>query len=156
MITIDDQIHHQILHITTCHKTISLLFRSFRRLKKLKNKMDDSELNAIRQARLAELQKNSNPQTPQNDMKINMLNQALDTNARERLSRVRIVRPDRAEAVENYIVKLISMGSLGKKLNEQDIVEILNSLARDEKKKTDSKIIFNRRQISDDEDDFFD
>lgn len=118
--------------------------------------MDDSELNAIRQARLAELQKNSNPQTPQNDMKINMLNQALDTNARERLSRVRIVRPDRAEAVENYIVKLISMGSLGKKLNEQDIVEILNSLARDEKKKTDSKIIFNRRQISDDEDDFFD
>ncbi|EGV61972.1 DNA-binding TFAR19-related protein, partial [Yamadazyma tenuis ATCC 10573] len=117
--------------------------------------MDDSELNAIRQARLAELQKNTSqqqPTNPQAEMKVNMLNQALDVNARERLSRVRIVRPDRAEAVENYVVKLISMGSLTKKLTEQEVVGILNSLARDEKKK-DAKIIFNRRQLSDEEDD---
>lgn len=121
--------------------------------------MDDSELAAIRQARLAELQKKQEGDSnPQNEMKITLLNQALDINARERLSRVRIVRPDRADAVENYLVKLISMGSINKKLTENDIVDILNNLARDEKQKTDSKIIFNRRQLSDDEDDddFFD
>ncbi|CAH6720094.1 uncharacterized protein CLIB1444_03S04258 [[Candida] jaroonii] len=115
--------------------------------------MEDNELQAIREARLKELQ--NQQQTPQNDMKITMLNQALDISARERLSRVRIVRPDRAEAVENYIIKLISMGSISKKLSENDIVEILNSLSRDEKK-NESKIVFNRRELSDDEDDFFD
>lgn len=115
--------------------------------------MEDNELQAIREARLKELQ--NQQQTPQNDMKITMLNQALDISARERLSRVRIVRPDRAEAVENYIIKLISMGSISKKLSENDIVEILNSLSRDEKK-NETKIVFNRRELSDDEDDFFD
>lgn len=118
--------------------------------------MDDNELNAIRQARIAEMQKNqqSSQQSETNEMKFTMLNQALDTNARERLSRVRIVRPDRAEAVENYLLKLISMGSITKRLGEQDIVEILNSLSRDEKK-ADTKIVFNRKE-SEDDDDFFD
>lgn len=111
--------------------------------------MDDNELNAIRQARLAELQK----QAPL-DGKITVLNQALDVSARERLARVRIVRPERAEAVENYIIKLIQMGGLSKKLGEKDIVEILNGVARDEKK-NEVKVVFNRRELSDDED-FFD
>lgn len=121
-----------------------------------KSTMDDNELNAIRQARIAEMQKNqqSSQQSETNEMKFTMLNQALDTNARERLSRVRIVRPDRAEAVENYLLKLISMGSITKRLGEQDIVEILNSLSRDEKK-ADTKIVFNRKE-SEDDDDFFD
>lgn len=123
--------------------------------------MDDNELNAIRQARLAELQKNqgggSSQDSETNEMKFTMLNQVLDVNARERLSRVKIVRPDRAEAVENYLVKLISMGGITKRLNESDIVEILNSLSRDEKQKSDAKIVFNRRELSDDDDDdFFD
>lgn len=120
--------------------------------------MDDNELNAIRQARLAELQKqrggDNGQASEENEMKFTVLNQVLDVPARERLSRVKIVRPDRAEAVENYLVKLISMGSITKRLGEQDIVEILNSLARDEKKKLDAKIVFNRRELSDDDDDF--
>lgn len=119
--------------------------------------MEDNELNAIRQARLSELQNKNEASSEGNEMKATVLGQALDTSARERLSRVRIVRPDRAEAVENYIAKLISMGSVTRKLSEDDIVEILNGLARDEKKK-DAKIVFNRREMDDDDDDddFFD
>ncbi|ODV66734.1 DNA-binding TFAR19-related protein [Hyphopichia burtonii NRRL Y-1933] len=110
--------------------------------------MDDSELNAIRQARLAELQKSKPPANDVSEMKVSMLSQALENSARERLSRVRIVRPDRAEAVENYIVKLISMGSIARKLTEDDIVEILQGLSRDEKTQS-NKIVFNRRDDSD-------
>lgn len=127
--------------------------------------MDDAELNAIRSARLAELQKNSgqsssgSPADSQKDqMKTTMLAQILEPQARERLSRVRIVRSDRADAVEQYLIKLASTGSLQRKVSEDDLVEILDSLSRDEKKQTQSKIVFNRRTTvdDDDDDDFFD
>lgn len=91
-------------------------------------------------------------------MKTTMLAQILEPQARERLSRVRIVRSDRADAVEQYLIKLASTGSLQRKVSEDDLVEILDSLSRDEKKQTQSKIVFNRRTTvdDDDDDDFFD
>lgn len=129
--------------------------------------MDDAELNAIRSARLAELQKNSGQSgspsgsgadSQKDQVKTSMLAQILEPQARERLSRVRIVRSDRADAVEQYLIKLASTGSLQRKIGENELVEILDSLSRDEKKQTQSKIVFNRRTtVEDDEDDdFFD
>ncbi|KAI5948654.1 hypothetical protein KGF57_005399 [Candida theae] len=136
--------------------------------------MDDAELNAIRQARLAELQKssggggsspsssqNQQQQAAANDMTSAILGKVLETEARERLSRVRIVRPDRAQAVENYIFKLYSIGQIRQKLSEKDIVEILDGLSRDTQQKQQSKIVYNRKQTlddddDDDDDDFFD
>ncbi|CAK7913489.1 hypothetical protein CAAN1_20S00870 [[Candida] anglica] len=128
--------------------------------------MDEAELNAIRSARLAELQKNSGqstgasgsqPESQKDQMKTSMMAQILEPAARERLSRVRIVRADRAEAVEQYLIKLASTGSITRKISEDDLVEILDSLSRDEKKQTQSKIVFNRRTtVDDDDDDFFD
>ncbi|CAH2353570.1 uncharacterized protein CLIB1423_11S02740 [[Candida] railenensis] len=129
--------------------------------------MDDAELNAIRSARLAELQKNSGQsgsssgsgaESQKDQVKTSMLAQILEPQARERLSRVRIVRSDRADAVEQYLIKLATTGSLQRKIGESELVEILDSLSRDEKKQTQSKIVFNRRTtVEDDEDDdFFD
>lgn len=132
--------------------------------------MDDSELNAIRAARLAELQKNTGggdgqPVSKQDEIKSSMLSQLLEVEARERLSRVRIVRPERANSVEQYIMKLYSMGQITKKLTEQDIVQILDGISRDEVSNSKSQIIFDRRHkinagddddIDDDDDDFFD
>lgn len=120
--------------------------------------MDDSELNAIRAARMAELQKRQSQSASSgaDEQKFSVLSQVLEPSARERLLRVRIVRPDRADQVEQYLMKLIQMGSITRKLGEQDIVEILESLSRDEKKQ--SKIVFERRgaDLDSDEDDFFD
>lgn len=122
--------------------------------------MDDTELNAIRAARLAEIQRNAG-QGPATSLQAQpgpatgVLSQVLEASARERLSRVRIVRPDRADAVEQYIVKLVQMGQVSRKLSEEDVVEILDGLSRDEKKQAQTKIVFNRRE-DDDDDDFFD
>ena len=138
--------------------------------------MDDAELNAIRQARLAELQRNAagggsstNPSSSssggaqdlaQENMTITILNRVLTNEARERLSRVKIVRPDRAQAVENYIIKLYSMGQIHQKLGEKDIVQILDGLSSDSQQKQQTKITFNRKNIAadddEDDDDFFD
>lgn len=126
--------------------------------------MDDAELNAIRAARLAELQKNAGTAGPSggntpapsraDDAKLTILSRLLEPSARERLSRVRIVRPDRAEQVEQYIIKLYQMGSISQKLGEKDVVQILDGLSRDQKAGT--KIIYNRKNVEDDDDDFFD
>ncbi|RLV90200.1 hypothetical protein JA1_004737 [Spathaspora sp. JA1] len=135
--------------------------------------MDDAELNAIRAARLAELQKNasggagaggssSSPSNAgsaggSNDMANTILARVLDTHARERLNRVRMVRPDRAQAVEQYILKLYSMGQLQRKLGEDEVVEILDGISRDSSQKAQTKITYNRKHVDDDdEDDFFD
>lgn len=118
--------------------------------------MDDADLNAIRAARLAELQKSSSAAPSALEERTGtLLSQILEPSARERLSRVRIVRPDRAEQVEQYLVKMASSGALTRKVGEKDVVDILDSFSRGEKKQT--KIVFDRKETEDDDDDdFFD
>ncbi|ONH68884.1 Programmed cell death protein 5 [Cyberlindnera fabianii] len=125
--------------------------------------MDDAELEAIRAARLKELQKSSGQGGSQEGQSSGLsaaLDQVLEPAARERLSRVNMVRPDRAKAVEQYIMRLAQSGQVRRKLGESDIVEILNGLARDEQKKNETTIVFSRKQTAldedDDDDDFFD
>lgn len=86
------------------------------------------------------------------------MDQVLEASARERLSRVNLVRPDRAKAVEQYIMRLAQSGQIRQKLRESDVVEILNGLARDEAKRNETQIVFSRKESSldDDDDDFFD
>ncbi|ODV97435.1 hypothetical protein PACTADRAFT_38743 [Pachysolen tannophilus NRRL Y-2460] len=126
--------------------------------------MDDAELNAIRAARLSELQKNSGQSSGSGNSKENqrssILSQILEPEARERLSRVKLVRPERAQVVEEYLTKLVRMGQLRRKMGEDELVSLLDNLSRDQQSKMDTKIVFDRRQLageSDDEseDDFF-
>lgn len=74
-----------------------------------------------------------------------------------------MVRPDRAKAVEEYIMKLSQTGQLRRKMTEQELVQILNGIARDEEGLKETKIIFDRKNAAnsyagedDDDDDFFD
>ena len=86
----------------------------------------------------------------------------MEPEALERLSRVSLVRPDRAQAVENYLKQLVSTGQLRNKVSEKDIVQILDGVAREQNKKNETKIIFDRRETVEDDveleddDDFFD
>ncbi|CCE62571.1 hypothetical protein TPHA_0C04210 [Tetrapisispora phaffii CBS 4417] len=138
----------------------------------------DPELQALREARLAELKRGNNAsgQSPNGGAE-NGKNAAvgsdiasfLEPQALERLSRVSLVRPERAQAVEMYIKQLLGSGQLSHKISEDEIVQILNGIAREQKKKNDVKIIFNRREQNydnslrnnsndddDEDDDFFD
>ncbi|GME69325.1 unnamed protein product [[Candida] boidinii] len=137
--------------------------------------MVDEELAAIRAARLQELQRNSqsggNGSSASNEGKESanasnpkqaILSQILEPEAKERLSRLRMVKPERVTSVENYLINLYQNGILRHKIDEDEIVETLEKIARDERQNTESKIIFDRREIrddsidDDDDDDFFD
>lgn len=150
--------------------------------------MDDAELQAIRAARMQEMQRNAqggsssgnavggssgtsgggsgNP----NDA---IMTRILDHDAKERLNRVRMVKPERVMGVENYLIRLYQSGGIRGKVSEADIVEILEKIAAEERRNTSTRIKFERRDYTetnvdkqrgkntasdddDDDDDFFD
>lgn len=95
----------------------------------------------------------STPQTPQpNDeearrreaeataMRQRALLVLLDPAARQRLMNVRIVKPELAAAVENYLINAASSGRLNRALTDDELKQILLSL---QQPKRDFKI--NRR-----------
>lgn len=119
----------------------------------------DAELQALREARLAELKRgtsNSGGSDGASPPIGSSVSRFLEPQALERLSRVSLVRPDRATAVEKYLAQLASTGQLRGKVTEKDIVQILDGIAREQNKKNETKIIFNRREIDEEDDDFFD
>lgn len=121
----------------------------------------DSELQALREARLSELKRGTNSGGDgKNDSKSNepvigsQIASFLEPQALERLTRVSYVRPDRAKAVEQYLKQLLGSGQVNHKINEDEIVQILNGVAREQNKQNETKIIFNRREIDDDDEEF--
>ncbi|KAJ7986189.1 hypothetical protein DPEC_G00348200 [Dallia pectoralis] len=126
--------------------------------------MADDELEAIRRQRLAELQSKhgdtANDQQGQQEakqreteMRNSILAQVLDQSARARLSNLALVKPDKAKAVENYLIQMARMGQLGGKISDTGLIDILEKVSQQTEKKTTVK--FNRRKVmdSDDEDD---
>ncbi|XP_014031215.2 programmed cell death protein 5 isoform X2 [Salmo salar] len=124
--------------------------------------MADDELEAIRRQRMAELQSkhgdSSNEQQGQQEakqreteMRNSMLAQVLDQSARARLSNLALVKPEKAKAVENYLIQMARMGQLGGKISETGLIDILEKVSQQTEKKTTVK--FNRRKVMDSDDD---
>ncbi|KAH3898921.1 uncharacterized protein SCODWIG_03179 [Saccharomycodes ludwigii] len=118
----------------------------------------DSDLEAIRQARLQQLKNNEGGGNSSESSSFKPVGehiaQFLEPKALERLSRISMVRPERAKQVEQYLTMLIQRGALRNKVSEQDLVQILDGITRNENttKKQTAKIIFNRREEDGDED----
>uniref|UniRef100_A0A8C7TRQ4 Programmed cell death protein 5 n=1 Tax=Oncorhynchus mykiss TaxID=8022 RepID=A0A8C7TRQ4_ONCMY len=122
--------------------------------------MADDELEAIRRQRMAELQSKHGvrrePEGTRNaletEMRNSILAQVLDQSARARLSNLALVKPEKAKAVENYLIQMARMGQLGGKISETGLIDILEKVSQQTEKKTTVK--FNRRKVMDsDEDD---
>ena len=56
-----------------------------------------------------------------------MLKQALSSEARLRLNNVRMVKPDLAEFVENYILNLSVQGKISGQISDEQLKQILSS-----------------------------
>ncbi len=71
-------------------------------------------------------------------LKESMLRVYLTPEARQRLANVRMVRPDLANAVENYIITMASQGRL-REVSDEDLKRLLLAL---QKPKRDFKISY--------------
>ncbi len=70
---------------------------------------------------------------PHNDSEISaqkeqILKQILAADARLRLNNVKMVKPDLANLVENYLVGLASQGKLGSQISDEQLKQILLSM----------------------------
>lgn len=99
---------------------------------------NEDELEALRRKKLMEMQGNladqkqaeeqQKAQEAEKAKRAQILRQILAPDARERLSNVRLVRPDIAENVENQLIQLASMGRINRLLTDSDIKDILARL----------------------------
>ncbi|GJD03901.1 Double-stranded DNA-binding domain-containing protein [Colletotrichum higginsianum IMI 349063] len=130
--------------------------------------MDDSELEQIRKARLEQLkaqggaggssgggsnqkqQQQEQRQQQEQEARQQMLNQILHPEAADRLGRIRLVKEQRAQDVENRLIMLAQSGQLRSKVTEAQLKELLAAVADN---KEEEKIVVSRRKGWDDDDD---
>ncbi|CAG8451905.1 15875_t:CDS:2 [Acaulospora morrowiae] len=115
--------------------------------------MEDSELQAIRQARLRELQASAATGEGSNQMeetRQTLLAQILDNEARERLSRISMVKADKARAVEDLLIRMGQTGQLRGKVSESQLIDLLEQINQQQKPET--KIRYSRRRYEEDSD----
>uniref|UniRef100_A0A8C8SZE1 Programmed cell death protein 5 n=1 Tax=Pelusios castaneus TaxID=367368 RepID=A0A8C8SZE1_9SAUR len=125
--------------------------------------MADEELEALCKQRLAELQAkhgdHSGDPTQEEakqreaEMRNGILAQILDQADHARLSNLALVKPEKAKAVENYLIQVARFGQLGGKVSERGLIEILEKVSQQREKKTTVKFSRGKVLDSDEEDD---
>eukprot|EP00238_Polyblepharides_amylifera_P002844 CAMPEP_0196584992 /NCGR_PEP_ID=MMETSP1081-20130531/49272_1 /TAXON_ID=36882 /ORGANISM="Pyramimonas amylifera, Strain CCMP720" /LENGTH=130 /DNA_ID=CAMNT_0041906397 /DNA_START=73 /DNA_END=465 /DNA_ORIENTATION=+ len=122
--------------------------------------MDDPALEAIRQKRMEELmgsggsgggnsveaqQEQQERKRAMEDQRSSMLAQVLLPAARERLSRISIVKPEKARQVENMILGRAQRGQIGERVGEDQLIKFLEQM-NEETSETKTKVTVNRRR----------
>ncbi|KAJ6111710.1 DNA-binding protein [Penicillium sp. IBT 18751x] len=145
--------------------------------------MADAELeevahvgNQIRRARLAQLQQQQGAprggpvqgggqgggqeeqRQAESERRAAIMNQILDPAAADRLGRIRLVKEQRATDIENRLIMLAQTGQLRSKVTEEQLKELLNAVAENQRKEEEEqKIVISRRKGGwDDDDDLLD
>eukprot|EP00262_Sarcandra_glabra_P002779 TRINITY_DN13170_c1_g1_i3.p1 TRINITY_DN13170_c1_g1~~TRINITY_DN13170_c1_g1_i3.p1 ORF type:complete len:129 (+),score=34.33 TRINITY_DN13170_c1_g1_i3:90-476(+) len=128
--------------------------------------MDDPELEAIRQRRMQELmaqrgvgsQQNTEQQKAQDDAKREaeerrqlMLSQILSSQARERIARIALVKPEKARGVEDVLLRAAQMGQVAEKVSEERLISLLEQINNQTSKQT-KVTIQRRRSVLEDDD----
>ena len=67
-------------------------------------------------------------------MRENVMRIALTSEARQRLTNVRMVKPDVAHAIEEYIIQLVSSGRLKRTIDDEQLKDLLSSIQGTAKK----------------------
>ncbi len=107
----------------------------------------------------AEQKRRAQATEEQEQMRIGILARILVPEARERLSRISMVRPDRGRAFEDFLINSARSGQLrgslpNGQLSEADLVSLLERMSAQDSaaKETVSKVRFQRRSAFDDDD----
>jgi len=131
----------------------------------------DPELQAIRAARLQQLQKQGLPgggagggseqdaEKRQNEeqMRRDLLATVLDSGARERLSRIALVNPNLSNQMEGILLRMAKSGQLRQRVTEEQLIGLLEQATEGQGKASTKKgISFQRRKVANDDDDDFD
>ncbi|KAK3046274.1 hypothetical protein LTR09_012223 [Extremus antarcticus] len=130
--------------------------------------MADADLEAIKQARLQELQsqggggqgggqgggKEEDQKNREQEARQSILSQILEPDAADRIGRIRMVKASRAEDVETRLIMLARSGQLRNRVTEAQLKDILNALS--EQQQEAEKVTVQRKRGGWDDDDLED
>lgn len=95
--------------------------------------MADAELEAIREARLQQLKQNQGggdeKEGAADEGKRMDLARILSPEARERLSRIALVKPEHADRVQDMLLKMAKSGQIRSQVTEQQLVGLLDQVS---------------------------
>lgn len=104
--------------------------------------MSDEELEAIRKRKMASLQQEALREQAQDQavveaqaQKESVLRQILSTEARARLSNIKMVKPQFAEQIEMQLIQLASSGRLRGKVTDEQLKALLVQLQEKERER---------------------
>ncbi|OLY84421.1 hypothetical protein AYI68_g1414 [Smittium mucronatum] len=88
------------------------------------------------------------------EMKDDLMSRILTTEARERLGRIELVRPEKAHQISNMLISMATSGQIKNKIDQDELVSILEQINNSVPSET--KIVYSRRSNldSDDEDEY--
>ena len=95
---------------------------------------NDEEMEAIRQKKLTQLQKQQASNVQEENQAVldaqkqAILRQILTEEARQRLTNVKLARPQLAEAVELRLIQLSQQSTISEKISDHQLKEILRKL----------------------------
>nr|WP_217221075.1 DNA-binding protein [Ignicoccus islandicus] len=102
--------------------------------------IDERELEELKRRKLMELQRELESKKAEEQRRAKeelireeILRRALTSEARQRLANVKLVRPELAIQVENYIIALAQAGRIPRPITDEELKEILAKLTAHER-----------------------
>lgn len=93
---------------------------------------EDPDLDELRERKRRELEKKAQQEQVEDArqdkveaQKKAILRQVLDSEARQRLERIRMARPDKADRIESQLIQLAASGRIQQKITDDQLKEIL-------------------------------
>ena len=110
---------------------------------------EDRDLEELREKRVSKLQKDQIDQQQREEQQRQaehqrqmVLKGILTDEARERLGRIKLAKPEYANSLENQLIQLAASRRLSGKINDDQLKQLLQQMT---KSKRESKITFKRR-----------
>merc|ERR1712098_161010 len=93
-------------------------------------------------------QEQQQKQAEMEEKRAQMLSQICTAEALDRIGRIRVVKPDKADEIENTLLQMAMNGKIQAKVTDEDLKKLLAA----DGEKTQTKVVMNRRNIMDDDD----
>ncbi len=106
---------------------------------------EDPELEALKRQRLLQMQQQAKEQEMQKELEMRrqqILRAALTPEARERLTNLKMARPEYATMLENQIIQLAQANQIRQPITDEQLKLMLRHLTE---RRRESKIIFKKR-----------